>query len=446
MPVHPVACVPFVAIALLTSAGPAFAQASTEQGRHGGLFGGADTRPARHALDVTLTAEGAHDTDTAPEVASATGDTFFGGYSTIVTGGLDYRFTRSRFGLTATGSSVWRRYAEAADVRSASHSGGIGFTASLDPRTTLTANQSLAYSPSYLYGLFPSAVPPAPGDSLPPATDYRIEDTVSYYSATDVRLTHGISRRSSISGAGRLDITKYAEEAPGRPDLDDRTGQVDYLHHLTKNVVARGGYQYRNGTFAYEIAGAGPGLRTTEHLLTTGMDYTRPLSATRQLTLAFTVGTSLMDVPVAEEAGLDHEALRRFSGDFQLSWDFAPRWQARAAVQRGAEYLATLGEPVYQDSFSVALSGLVHDRVDVSVRGAYSNGQSALSRGSLLLETYSADARVQVALSRTLAAYGQGLFYHYAFDGGRTPAGLAPNLDRTGVRGGLTMWLPAFRR
>ncbi len=79
----------------------------------------------------------------------------------------------TRVQLAATSGSAWRYY-PSESTGNASHTAAIGLSAQFTKRTSLSVNQTAAYSPSYLYGLFPSVTVPAPGDVVPVAPDYAI--------------------------------------------------------------------------------------------------------------------------------------------------------------------------------------------------------------------------------------------------------------------------------
>jgi hypothetical protein len=85
--------------------------------------------------------------------------------------------------------------------------------------------------------------------------------------------------------------------------------------------------------------------------------------------------------------------------------------------------------------------------VDLSVVGAYSNGESALQSTAFKVKSYTGDVRVRFALTRTLSAFGEYLYYFYDYGGSRLNApNLIPGVERNGVRAGLTVWFSARRR
>ena len=65
-------------------------------------------------------------------------------------------------------------------------------------------NQTAAYSPSYLFGLFPTTAEPLPGDPIPAGPDYSTNNVESYAYGTVARLSHGFGRRTMVSEWVRL--------------------------------------------------------------------------------------------------------------------------------------------------------------------------------------------------------------------------------------------------
>ncbi len=84
-------------------------------------------------------------------------------------------------------------------------------------------------------------------------------------------------------------------------------------------------------------------------------------------------------------------------------------------------------------------------RIDVSLSGGYATGESAISKATSAYETYNAEGRLRVALSRTTAAYVEYLRYLYD-SRGTLPLGpgVPMLLERQGVRAGVMMRLPIF--
>jgi hypothetical protein len=106
--------------------------------------------------------------------------------------------------------------------------------------------------------------------------------------------------------------------------------------------------------------------------------------------------------------------------------------------------LIVLNEPVYSNSARVVLEGLVTRRIDVAVTAAYATGASAVTQSSQI-ETYSGDAKVRFALTRSFAVYTEYLYLYYDLRGYQQITPELPRIFRQhGVRVGLTLWTSAF--
>jgi hypothetical protein len=67
----------------------------------------------------------------------------------------------------------------------------------------------------------------------------------------------------------------------------------------------------------------------------------------------------------------------------------------------------------------------------------------------MLFDTFTVDVKARVAITRTIATYYEYLYYYYDFRGNTLlllGPGVPPGLKRNGVRAGLTLWMPAYRR
>lgn len=436
----------FVAIAAaLTVSGvtPALAQAPVSPRAFSGLFGGnRSDANVRQKLDFTVSLSEAYDSDLPAGLRSTLAPASLqSGYSTMFVAAADYAWHRPRAEFGATASSALRYYPRLDQIKAVSHSAALGLATRLPKRTTLLVNQTAAYSPSYLYQLFPTVAAPGPGDAIPAAPDYDIDESESYSYGTRMTLTHGSNRGNRVAATGEFDHTEFqGRQALTRPDLTNYGLQGQFSHGLARNAGVSVGYHYRTGEFGY-------GGATTEHRISIGMDYSRPLSITRRAVFRFNVASSSLDIPESAERAVVTGRLYRFLGDFALDYQFRRTWQARANYRRGLDYVAALGEPVFADGATVAADGLVARRAQVSASAGYARGESALNRNRMTFDTYTGDARLRYALTQAVAVYAEYLYYFYDFRGNtRLAPGIPARLERNGVRAGLMLWVPALRR
>ena len=172
----------FVSALTVAAAGaavPAHAQTPGSGRPYSRLFGGSSTRNSGQALDLTLSLIEGYNDDTSQEIGNVV-DPNSGqaaGLQTMLVANASYTWQGTKGQFAANSSSALAYYNDLEETRNISHSVAIGFSAELSPQTTLLINQTAAYSPSYLYGLFPGDSTLEPGDDIPAAPDYSVQGT-----------------------------------------------------------------------------------------------------------------------------------------------------------------------------------------------------------------------------------------------------------------------------
>jgi hypothetical protein len=439
----------FVIGMLAAGGGDAFAQASGggagSSRPYRGLFGGKPPDPvSRQSLSFMVSLAEGYNDDTSPRVSTVV-DPNAGQASGLQTmlvadGAYSWRGTKLQFAVN--GVSAFAYYNDLSETRSLSHSIGIGFNAQLSPKTSLLVNQSAAFTPSYLYGLFPGDDTIDPGDEVPAAPEYSVQTRDSYFYNTSLGLSHNFTVRNRLSLSGDFNYTDYVREFDTQRDMQVAGFRGQFSRNVKRNTVLAAGYRLRNGDvgIAFEP--------TTEQGIDIGVDHSRPLSATRRAFFGFRVGATTMEVPLSTFDSIAAQTGRRYFVDGQVSagYQFSRGWQTRAMYRRAMEYVPTLTEPVFTDGASVNVDGMINRRFDLTASAGYSTGESAFTRDTSALKTYSGDVRFRYALNRTLAAYVQYLYYFYELNNAQLAPGMASRLERNAVRAGFMLWLPVVQR
>ena len=438
-----------VGVLVLATGSAALAQSSGSDRPYKGLFGGASggrssgAGQPTHELNLTATGTFAYDDDVYADAGSIGNPAIpqtSGSYG-MVLAAADYMWHGRGVQLGATGSSALRYYSDLGEVKSLSHTAGLGVSAQFAKRTTLFANQTIAYSPSYLYGLFPTVSQPGPGEVPTPAPDYSTYDTESYSYGTTLSVGHGVTRRGQLSADVDFRFTDFVREDFSRRDLTSYGVHAQFTQNVNRNTAVAFGYRYRSNDY-YLLANR----RATEQGLDVRVDYTRPLSPTRQATFGFSLSPAAVDALTAFESEGQLQRQFRLLGDAHFTYEFSRKWRAQGSYGRTFESVPGLRAPVYADGFTAVVDGFLGYRWDVLASAAFSDGESALARGSAF-DTYTANVRVRYALSRAWALYGEYLYYYYDFRGSaQLPVGLPPVLERNGARVGLTVWAPVRGR
>ena len=403
---------------------------------------------ARQLLDAEVSVTGAYDSDASLEsVVPGFGQVQAEGYSTWGIGTLQYtrRFTRAEL-QTSAASAV--RYSPAnRQFGSAVHIGAVRLSSSVPSRFTLQLDGTVAYSPAYLYGVFP-ALPVGTDEAIAvsPDQDYDVDAPSSYSSSSSFSVTRHMSRRTNVSVNGDYSFTHFSDESP----VDTGTTVYSIGSRLSHNVTRSGAlsveYRYRGGGFGYAT-----GAITTQHSVNVGYDFTRRLSETRTLGLFFTVGGSFVEIP---EQLADFAGPRQYqtNGEAGIRYPVTRTGELRGSFSRSLQFVAGLTHPVFVDGFSGEFkSGLV-GRFEFLARLSKATGQSAYT-SDRLLDTYSGQLRLSYALTRRLSAYAEYIHYFYDTRGEidappRVPVapGIPADLDRHGVRVGVLLQVPVLRR
>ena len=188
------------------------------------------------------------------------------------------------------------------------------------------------------------------------------------------------------------------------------------------------------------------GATLTEHGVEAGLEYRRPLSASRQVTVNGRLGSAALLLPERVRAISVRREPYRVTGDLAASYQFRRTWQARATYRRGVEYVAGLAEPVFTDGFTANVDGWLARRIHTLASAAYSSGESTWNPSSMRFDTYTGTVRLRYTLTRGLAAFGEYLYYFYDFRGTtQLGPGIPQSLERNGGRAGFTLDVPVLR-
>ena len=89
---------------------------------------------------------------------------------------------------------------------------GLGIGIKLPKQTNFKVDSTAAYSPSYLYQLFPVGTPPALGEAIPTNPDYQIADHESYTYRTRAELSFGSRLGTMLTTSGEFNRTEFEQE------------------------------------------------------------------------------------------------------------------------------------------------------------------------------------------------------------------------------------------
>ena len=404
-----------------------------------GLFGGPAPSTGQ-TLDLTGSIYGAYDDNLLADqgVATSSNDQPSGWYAGVEAG-LVYAKHRQGYNFGAEGNASINRYPKQ-DRTLGAYRAAVNFDTELSRRTDLSVGETLVYAPEFRTGLFVSPTDPGafedPFQTLDPGLG--LFNAQSYRTSTNVGVIHRLRDRSSLTGYYSLDTATYdtrefnyiAQAAGGR-----------YQRGLTRNLSLRLGYSYGGGR--YPNATSTVLDRRGVHNIDAGVDYGRALSVSRRTHFSFTTGSAFyyIGAPAGGVETLNYALL----GSASLNHEMGRTWTASVAYRRSVDFHEGFAEPFLAQSASANLGGLFSRRLSFRSTVSYTLGEVG-SGPSNDFDSTNADAGLQYALTRHLAAYASYVYYRY-----NVPPGLAIDprfptaLTRNGVRVGLSTSVALMR-
>ncbi len=441
----------------LAAAPPALAQ-SGQQARplepdrpFRGLFGGNEADPrSRQALDFRMSLYGAWEENVItptegasvpPRLESLINMT---GYYAGETTSLTYTRRGRRVTFNASAGAHLRYYTEQEEFSNAADWASFSFSASLSPRTTLSATQGVTYSPYYSNGFFPLLTAGLPGEPYAPATDYYTFYHPNYAYNTAVNFTRRLTPRSSLSAFYNLNYVDFLEasDVQSWQAFRNQMAGARFQYSFTPTFGMHAGYSYVEGRYGWYSAQRYP---VEGHNIDVGVDYNKTLPLGRRTQFGFATGTSIVKGTTGYGGG---EGKYHFNaqGSAYLNTALGRTWNANVSYQRGIMFVQGYQEPWYTDAVSARIGGYLGRRVNVSLQGGWTRGAGYYSLQEGGIDAWTGLANLQVALTRTIAIFGQYFYYYYDTNARQViPFFSAEKFERQGVRVGLNLWLPLLR-
>jgi len=425
-----------LAIVLVMASGAAVLAQDTGAPR-GFLFGagGGDVN-SRNSLGifVDMSVSSVSDSGLAGALPIGDADFLVHGLTSQLTTSADYARARRRTLLMVNGSTSFIYFSSLDRVSPVSHAANLRWAARLPRRSTLRLSSSAAYTPAYLYELFPTASASDADELIAANPDYRILRTPSYSYGAKAALRLGSDKNLHVMTSVEKSRTEFDQGFLMQPDLSTSEARVQLIDPVSGRLSWS--VDYGHGTATYGVAG-----KTNADRISGAVEYSYALSRTHRLRFRLNVGPGILHVPADSvfaslpslapppdqnrpEAGQTIR-LYELESDATIDVDLGSRLRGSVNYRRGTEYLALLTQPVFADAVRADMSGLITRRVEWSASGGYATGTSALNQTADGLRTTTAQFRTRYALSRSLAAYAEYLHYWYDL---RDQSPLAPGL------------------
>lgn len=444
-------------LAVLVAGGtPAPARAQLQRPFQG-LFGQRPGGDRPQSLDLTASLFAGYDDDIFARGSGARnrgrriGGTFVGGQTALA-----YERRQPTSQLSASLASAYRWVTTTDTFVPTFYGLRLSYGKSFTPRTTMVLSQRVTYRPFFSVVPFPvssSIDEPLQGDDTDPAMapllgDFGSEgpDDITLGASRTAVIYNGgaslrreLTPRSSLLFAASYGLADFQSSALN--DVNNRRlqGAFRYSYNFTQYASLRLGYGYR--TFRTRL-----GETNENHDIDIGMRYGRPFTfGTGRTTFSMTTGSTML---VRERLdgvnGSGDRVLVRLLGTATLRHDFIAPWQAQAVYVRSVAFLDGLSEPFEGDRIVASLGGFLNRRTDVMASAGYVSGSFGMSRRNF--STALANARIRTSLTPNVSLFAQYFYFQYDFSSSLADRlVVAPHLERQGLRGGLTVWLPLTR-
>lgn len=317
---------------------------------------------------------------------------------TFVSGDVAYGAAGARAGISSRLAGDTSYFSQFDGKRLATYRGGIDGYVQISTSTRLSAGQSADLEPTVLRSLR-SILDIGGSQSTPTPIDFGTsgERTLSY--ATTAQLQHALSPRAQLS----FDLSRRqsafgfggVDDVPERRQTTEELGGA-YTHQLTRSFGLRLGY-----TYGRSRASDGSPVAVRE-AIDAGLDFNRALSLTRQTTLAFGTGTTLVR---------SNEGTRfLLTGHAELEHLIGRTWSTAVAYARDVRFIDGITEATVVDQVSTTVGGLLSRQVFLqlqarAVRGEIGEGADGNSYTGL-----TGGGAITFALTRTV---GVGVRYAY---------------------------------
>ncbi len=418
---------------------PAPVQQSAKAPRgNGGLFGGTDgsAQVRSSAIDLTVAVSGAYDDDLSEGQQLSALQEPRGGEFTDLSGALSLSRRGHHSRMTARGMSSLRHYPTLSRFVGSSYSGGADFALDMTRKTAMQASVDAAYVSEFAFdtvsrqsGLGQAAFSSA-GLDIAALDGARL----SYGAAVGITRKVGMRSALTVNAGGRRSQRRI---------IDEQADEMSAGAHLARSVGrdASIGLGYTLRSSAQSLGGDSRPAWTNDVQVDVERRWRH--SAGRRTVLSFSAGESLLQpgAPAAGQRAVSNQA--RLVGAAALNHDMGRSWNVGTSYRRGAGS----ADGLLSDSAAVDLRGLLSPRAELTLAAGYSQTDFGVSGRPTRYITKFGSGRLQVALTRALAVYGQYVLYAYDLENGApVSSALGLRQDRRGVRAGLTLWIPVEER
>ena len=420
------------------TAGPAWAQRAT--GPFQDLFGGdhdsARVKESGQTLDLRGSAFGAFEDDTVPPVPIPSDPSSVltvlnprvqtSSMSEGLNGSVSYLRRSDRVRFQLNGGSMIFGYTANPNPVQAVYNADTGLSTNLGRKTVFDLGSAFSYSPFYQIASFPGAGGPG---AILQAPGYQLAAIAQRNTSINgtMALTSNYTKRSSLS----VDVSgrdwRFLDSPSNDVTMWGAHGR--FQHRVTRALGFHLGYGQDEARYTFETGS--PVLNQT---IDVGLDYGDTLSFARRTALSFSTSTSA--------TRFNQETHYRLNGTAMLTRGLGRTWSTWLGYVRATDFAAGFRAPLLSDSVSVGLGGQLASRLKWSSSAGLTRSAIGFSTPSDVFTTYMGTSKLDLAMTRLLAVYGQYTYYRYQVPNGSTALQLSPTFARQAVTFGFSMWVP----
>jgi len=416
---------------------------------NGALFGASDTLNASRplAIDATLSVSSAYDDDLSEgQSTSALVGPVGGEYSDLTPAlSLSRKLAHSQF--TARAATSLRHYPSLHRFVGSSYSAGGDLRTDLSSRTTVQAGVDGTYISEFAF----DTVGRQSGLGNVALSSAGLDVTALDRARISYGATAGISHKVGPHTQVALTAGMRDTERPVVNEMASEQSVGSYLSRtvgrdtsISVNYTVRR-YTERFGAASQPAWSNDVGLGF-EHRWRHTVDRRTVLDLSFGPSLVQSAATASVPPPAAAPGQTQVSAVPPAShaqfnavGSAALSHDMSRSWNLATTFRRGAGSI----DGLLSDAATFDLRGLVTRRVELIESAGWFRTELGGGTTPNRYSTRYASSRIQLAVSRGVAVYGQYVLYDFDYgSGGLLPPGVSPMQHRRGARAGITFWAP----
>ena len=420
-------------VSMLACASPAEAQWRNER-PYRGLFA-SGTGDAQQLLTATASLGAGWDDNLVADafgrqtVSRDLSHQFKGGVGTGAAA-LRYTLSRANVGFGATAGTTTRYYPSFENEFIRREYASVGGSANLGYGVSTYAGAS--YQPYSLTSLYPAVFETRISDPLVVDEDFPASLEHFFGYSAGLSYSRRLARRTTFA-AGYGYGGRSSSVHVGR--YSSHSADAGITHSISQNLALTAGYGYMEGHYSDNDR------RYVNHAIDAGINYTNSLSFSRRTTLSVGTGTS------AYRSARNDSLRYRATGSARLNHELGRTWNAGISYHRGIRFSESWPEPIFSDSVSAGVGGLVNRRTTLQFSARAMRGDGLAIQSGNDMFAYGAGAVLSVAVTRYINSGVSYAWYQHEFRNGLLLApGLPDDFERHSVRAFVSVWAPLFQR